>query len=47
MDFLLGNPEKAREIGERARKLVIENYTWEKNARKYIEIYRKLVANHG
>lgn len=47
LDFLLGNPEKAREIGERARKLVLENYTWERHARKYIEIYRELVANHG
>jgi len=47
MDFLLGNPEKARELGERAKKLVLENYTWEKNARKYIEIYRELIASHG
>jgi len=47
MDFLLGNPEKARKIGERARKLVLENYTWEENARKYMEIYRELVATHG
>jgi teichuronic acid biosynthesis glycosyltransferase TuaC len=47
MDFLLSNPEKAHEIGERARKLVLETYTWEKNARRYVEIYRELLANHG
>lgn len=47
LDFLLGNPDKTREIGERARKLVLENYTWERNARKYIEIYKELVTNHG
>jgi glycosyltransferase involved in cell wall biosynthesis len=47
MDFLLANPDKARELGRRAQKLVLENYTWEKNARKYIEIYRELLANHG
>jgi teichuronic acid biosynthesis glycosyltransferase TuaC len=45
MDFLLGNPDKAREIGERAKKLVLENYTWEKNARRYIEIYEELLKH--
>jgi len=47
IDFLLSNPEKAKEIGERARKLVLENYTWEKTARKCVEIYRKIMATHG
>jgi len=46
MDILLGNPDKAHEIGDRARKLVLENYTWENNARKYIEIYRESIASH-
>ena len=44
IDFLLENPQKAREIGERARKLVLEDYTWEKNAQRYIEIYKELLA---
>ena len=39
MDYLLSNPDEARAIGGRARKLVLENYTWEKNAEKTIEIY--------
>jgi len=43
MDFLLGNSEKAAEIGERARKLVLGNYTWERNAQRYLEIYRELL----
>ncbi len=47
VDFLLANPERARAIGERARKLVLEKYTWERNAQRYIEIYRELMANHG
>jgi len=47
MDFLLGSPDKASEIGVRARRLVLENYTWEKNARRYIGIYRELLANRG
>lgn len=42
MDYLLRNPEKAKTIGERARKLVLENYTWEKNAEKTIKIYKEI-----
>jgi glycosyltransferase involved in cell wall biosynthesis len=41
IDYLLSNPDEARDIGERARKLVLENYTWEKNAEKTIEIYKE------
>jgi len=44
IDFLLANPVKAREIGERARKLVLENYTWEKNAQQYMKIYENLIS---
>jgi glycosyltransferase involved in cell wall biosynthesis len=46
LEFLLSNPEKARAIGEEARKLVLENYTWEKNAEKTIEVYRKALNEH-
>lgn len=45
MDYLLSNPDEAQAIGKRARKLVLENYTWEKNAEKTIEIYRKVLDN--
>jgi len=45
MDYLLSNPDEARAIGKRARKLVLENYTWEKNAEKTIEIYKEVLAN--
>lgn len=43
LDFLLSHPEEARTMGERARKLVLENYTWEKNAEKTIEVYREVL----
>jgi len=46
LDFLLSNPEKARIMGERARKEVMEHYTWEKIAEKTIALYRK-VLNEG
>lgn len=43
MDFLLSNPDKAKEIGERGRKLVLDNYTWEKNAEKTIRVYQEVL----
>ena len=45
MDYLLGNPDEARAMGQRARKLILENYTWEKNAEKTIEIYKEELNN--
>ena len=39
IDYLLLNPKKAKEIGREAKKLVLENYTWEKSTRKLIRIY--------
>lgn len=45
MDFLLTNPDKAKEIGERGRKLVLDNYTWEKNAEKTIRVYQEVLSN--
>jgi len=45
MDYLLSNPDEAQAIGKRARKLVLENYTWEKNAEKTIEVYREVLDN--
>jgi glycosyltransferase involved in cell wall biosynthesis len=45
IDYLLSNPDKAKEIGERARKLVLDNYTWEKNAEKTIKVYQEVLNN--
>jgi len=43
LDFLLSHPEEAKAMGERARKLVLENYTWEKNAEKTIKVYKEVL----
>jgi len=43
LDFLLNHPDEAKAIGERARRLVLENYTWEMNAEKTIEIYKEVL----
>jgi len=43
LGFLLSHPEEAKAMGERARRLVLENYTWERNAEKTIEVYREVL----
>lgn len=45
IDFLLSNPQKAREIGEKARKLVFENYIWDQVIQRIIKIYREILKN--
>jgi len=45
LDFLLSHPEEARAMGERARKLVLENYTWEKNAARTMEVYNEVLEH--
>jgi glycosyltransferase involved in cell wall biosynthesis len=39
-DLLGMSEEKRREMGQRGRKLVFENYTWDIAARKMITVYR-------
>jgi teichuronic acid biosynthesis glycosyltransferase TuaC len=43
MDYLLNNPDHAKKIGERARNLVLNNYTWVENARRNIQIYNEIM----
>lgn len=47
LDFLLSYPEGAKAMGERGRKLVLENYTWEKNAEKTIAVYEDVLKHAG
>lgn len=44
LDYLLSHPEEAKAMGERARKVVIENYTWEKNAEKTMQVYKEVLG---
>jgi len=44
LDYLLSHPDEAKAMGERARKLVLENYTWEKNAEKTIKVYEEVLS---
>ena len=42
---LLENPEQAKVMGDRARKLILENYTWDQIAAKMVAIYSKIINN--
>ena len=43
LEFLLSNPNEAKTMGERACRLVLENYTWKRNAEKLVEVYRDIL----
>ena len=43
MNLLLSNTEKAKEMGERGKKIVMENYTWSQVAAKIIKIYQNII----
>jgi len=45
IDYLLLNPEKAKEIGREAKKLVLENYILEKSVQKIIRMYKELLES--
>ncbi len=47
LDFVLSHPEEARAMGQRARRLVVENYTWETNAEKTIAVYEDVLRRTG
>jgi len=43
LDYLFSNPFEARKIGKRAKEVVLEQYTWEKNTERTIALYRKVL----
>lgn len=43
---LIENPELRKEIGQKQRKRVIENYNWVENVRKMEGIYKRMIENH-
>lgn len=42
IEFIQKNPEKAKEMGERGRKKVIDTYNWETEGKKLISVYNNL-----
>ena len=47
LDFLLSQPDIAKAMGERARKMVLETYTWENSAQRLIKVYEELLGGPG
>lgn len=45
LDNLLENPQIRTQIGTNARKHVLENYTWEGNAQRTIQLYREIITD--
>mgnify|MGYP000921142661 CR=1 FL=1 len=39
MEYLIECPQEAREMGERGRKAVLEEYNWEKESERLLQIY--------
>lgn len=44
---LFKEPSKAEQLGQAARRLVLENYSWESRARTYEELYRTVIAERS
>jgi len=40
--FLLNNPNKAKELSKKGRKLIEEKYSWEAESKKLLEMYKNL-----
>ncbi|MCC5632336.1 glycosyltransferase [Nostoc sphaeroides CHAB 2801] len=39
----LSNPQQAREMGDRAREFIFQNYTWDHAAHKLIQVYQTVI----
>lgn len=42
ISYLLNNPNEAKELGKRGRKLIEEKYSWEAESKKLLEMYKNL-----
>jgi glycosyltransferase involved in cell wall biosynthesis len=43
---LLEDDQKAKNMGNRARQFILENYTWDKVALKMVSVYKNIVENN-
>ncbi|MFC2084426.1 glycosyltransferase [Bacteroidota bacterium] len=41
--ILITNTDLCRKIGQKARQRVLDNFTWQRNANKYIELYKEIL----
>lgn len=44
IDWILQNPKKAMEMGQRGKKATIKNYNWKSEEKKLLDFYKKILA---
>jgi glycosyltransferase involved in cell wall biosynthesis len=44
---VLGDPERARKMGENGKRMVLEKYNWNAEALKLVKVYRQLTDKHA
>jgi glycosyltransferase involved in cell wall biosynthesis len=47
MAYLIEHPQEARQMGENGRRAVLEQYNWEKESRKLLQIYDTVLQTEG
>lgn len=47
LDALLSDPIRAKALGRAAKEDVINNCTWDRNARRTLEVYQEVLANNN
>jgi glycosyltransferase involved in cell wall biosynthesis len=47
IEYLIEHPEEARKMGKNGRKAVLEKYNWEKESKKLLAIYERVLDNIG
>jgi glycosyltransferase involved in cell wall biosynthesis len=47
MQWILENPEKAKQMGKNGKRAVEETYNWEKESKKLISMYNELIGSRG
>jgi len=47
IQYMIDNPEKAKEMGKNGRQAVLEEFNWGIEEKKLISLYRKLEMSHG
>jgi glycosyltransferase involved in cell wall biosynthesis len=45
IQYLLENEEERKKMGKNSKKLAEEEFSWEKTAKRYLEIYEKVCAH--